>query len=374
MIRHLRSRVLSLLRFPSHLPSAHLLPLHGLLSTTASTSPKPLSVKDFLVTDCGLTRQQAVKTSKRLSNLTSLSRPAAALAFLSARGVPRSAIAAAVAADPRILSASVGRVLAPRFAELTEIGLSPSQIVDILSMRRTGSLRGNLLFWIQTLGTYHKLLPLAKSNCDLLSTSLDKVIKPNLNTLRECGVSASDIAGGGSMYSSRLFTVKHKVLMDAIARVEELGVERGSGMFPRALAALSFLSKDILDRKVQLLRKLGFSQDDLVMIVKKAPQVLALSEKKIQRAVEYLMRDASLQAPYIAQRPVLIMYSLEKRLMPRHSLLEVLRHKGLLSVEWDYYTIAAMAQKKFVQKFVDPYKTTFPGLADDYASACLGKA
>jgi mTERF domain-containing protein len=110
------------------------------------------------------------------------------------------------------------------------------------------------------------------------------------------------------------------------------------------------------------------------MIVNKAPQVLALSEKKIQGAVEYLMRDASLQAPYIAQRPVLIMYSLEKRLMPRHSLLEVLRHKGLLGVEWDYYTIAAMAQKKFVQKFVDPYKSSFPGLADDYASACLGKA
>jgi mTERF domain-containing protein len=373
MIRHLRSRVLSLLRFPSHLPAAHLAPLHSLLSTTASISPKSFSVKDFLVTDCGLTREQAIKTTKRVSYPTSLSRPAAALAFLSARGVPRSAIAAAVAADPRILSASVGRVLAPRFAELTEIGLSPSQIVDILSMRRTGSLRGNLLFWIQTLGTYDKLLPLAKSNCDLLSTSLEKVIKPNLNTLRECGVSASDIAGG-SMYSSRLFTVKHQVLMGAIARVEELGVERGSGVFPRALAALSFLSKDILDGKIQLLRKLGFSQDELVMILKKAPQVLALSEKKIQRAVEFLMRDVSLQAPYIARRPTLIMYSLEKRLMPRHSLLEVLRHKGLLGVERDYYTIAVMTEKKFVHKFVDPYKSSFPGLADDYASACLGKA
>ncbi|KAM0834800.1 hypothetical protein ACQ4PT_063359 [Festuca glaucescens] len=373
MIRHLRTRVLSLLRFPSHLPAAHLVPLHCLLSTTVSISPKPFSVKDFLVTDCGLTREQALKTSKRLSYLTSLSRPAATLAFLSARGVPRSDIAAAVAADPRILSASVDRVLAPRFAELTEIGLSPSQIVDILSIRRTGSLRGNLLFWIQTLGTYQKMLRLAKSNCDLLSANLEKVIKPNLDTLRECGVSAFDIAGG-SMYSTRLFTVKHEVLMGAIARVEELGVERGSSMFHRALAALSFLSKDILHGKIQLLRKLGFSQDELVMIVKKAPQVLALSEKKIQRAVEFLMRDVSLQAPYIAQRPVLIMYSLEKRLMPRHSLLEVLRQKGLLGVEWDYYTTAALAERKFVQKFVDPYKSSFPGLADDYASACLGKA
>uniref|UniRef100_A0ACD5XFM8 Uncharacterized protein n=1 Tax=Avena sativa TaxID=4498 RepID=A0ACD5XFM8_AVESA len=372
MIRHLRTRVLSLLRFPSHLPTAHLVPLHCLLSTTASISPEPFSVKDFLVTDCGFTQEQALKTSKRLSYLKSLSKPAATLAFLSARGVPRSDIAAAVAADPRILSASVERLLVPRFAELTEIGLSPSQIVDILSIRRTGSVRGNILFWLQTLGTYHKMLRLAKSNRDLLSANLEKVIKPNLSTLHECGVSACEIGGVG-LYITRLFTMRHEVLLGAIARVE-LGVERGSSMFHRALASLSFLSKDVLNGKIQLLRKLGFSQDDLLMIVNKAPDVLALSEKKIQRSVEFLMRDACLQATYIAQRPALIMYSLEKRLIPRHSLLKVLRQKGLVRVEGGFYTTASLGEKKFVQKFVDPYKTSFPGLADDYASACLGKA
>uniref|UniRef100_A0ACD5XHF4 Uncharacterized protein n=1 Tax=Avena sativa TaxID=4498 RepID=A0ACD5XHF4_AVESA len=373
MIRHLRTRVLSLLRFPSHLPAAHLVPLPSLLSTTASISPEPFSVKDFLVTDCGLIPEQALTTSKRLSYLKSLSMPADTLAFLSARGVPRSDIAAAVAADPRILSASVERTLVPRFAELTEIGLSPSQIVDILSIRRTGSVRGNILFWLQTLGTYHKMLRFAKLNSNLLNANLDKVIKPNLSTLHDCGVSACEIAGA-SLYSTRLFTVKHEVLLGAIARVEELGVERGSSMFRRALAALFFLSKDVLDGKIQLLRKLGFSQDDLLMIANKAPHVLALSEKKIQQAVEFLMRDACLQAPYIAQRPALIMYSLEKRLMPRHSLLMVLRQKGLLPMEGDFYTTASLAEKKFVQKFVDPYKISFPGLADDYAAACLGKA
>jgi mTERF domain-containing protein len=94
-------------------------------------------------------------------------------------------------------------------------------------------------------------------------------------------------------------------------------------MFHRARASLSFLSNGILDQKIQLLQKLGFLQQDLLIIVKKASHLLALSETKIQRVVEFLMRDVCLQGPYIAPRPALIMYSLEKRLMPRYSLLNV---------------------------------------------------
>ncbi|KAM0860195.1 hypothetical protein ACQ4PT_046708 [Festuca glaucescens] len=375
MIRHLRTRVLSLFPSypPSHAPAAHLVPFHCLLSTTASIFLKSFSVLKFLVTDCGLTREQALKTSQRLSRLTSLSRPRATVAFFSAKGVPRADIAAAVAADPLILSASVGRVLGPRFAELTDIGLSPSQIATVLSIRRTRAVRGNIQFWLQTLGTYDEVLFLAKSNRELLSASLEKVIKPNINILQECGVSACEIACV-SLYSSRLFTVKPKIVLGAIAQVEELGVERGSRMFGRALAALSFMSKNVLDRKVHLLRELGFSQDDILMIAKKAPLVLAKSEENIQQALEFLMKNIGLQAPYIAQRPVLIMYSVKKRLMPRQSLLKVLREKGLLNVEWDYYSTASLAENKFVEKFVDPYKNNVPGLADDYASGCLGKA
>lgn len=77
------------------------------------------------------------------------------------------------------------------------------------------------------------------------------------------------------------------------------------------------------------------------------------------------MRDVGLQALYIAPRPVLIMYSLEKRF-------KLLSQNGLLDVELDHYTTALLA-KKFLHKLVDSYKDIVPGHADDYASACLGK-
>ena len=86
------------------------------------------------------------------------------------------------------------------------------------------------------------------------------------------------------------------------------------------------------------------------------------------------MKDVGLEVSYIVRRPVLLMYSIERRLLPRHCLLKALREKGLLKDERDFYTTASMSEKIFAEKFVHPFKNLVPGLTDDYASKCLGKA
>lgn len=107
--------------------------------------------------------------------------------------------------------------------------------------------------------------------------------------------------------------------------------------------------------------------------MRKAPPVLYLSEEKIQRVMHFLTKEVCLDTPYIARRPALFIYSFERRLLPRHRLLKVLKEKGLVKVEIDYYNSAAIAETIFVQKFVLPYIGRVQGLADDYASGCSGK-
>uniref|UniRef100_A0A0A9DMK5 Uncharacterized protein n=1 Tax=Arundo donax TaxID=35708 RepID=A0A0A9DMK5_ARUDO len=201
---------------------------------------------------------------------------------------------------------------------------------------------------------------------------LDRVARPNVAFLRQCGVNPSEVAGT-NLYSTRLFTVKPELLREAAERVEELGVERGARIFRRALVLVAFTSKEVVDIRVHLLRKLGFSQDDVLGIARKAPLVLGLSEQKVQRNVDFLMKDVGLEVPYIARRPALFMYSVERRLSPPHWLLKVLREKELLKGEPDYYVTASMSKKAFVQKFVLPYKDHVPGLVDGYASKYAGK-
>uniref|UniRef100_I1Q0U2 mTERF family protein n=1 Tax=Oryza glaberrima TaxID=4538 RepID=I1Q0U2_ORYGL len=373
--------MISLLLQPAYRhPTAAISPLSSLrrlllFSTTAApVSPEPFAVEDYLVATWGLTGAQAHKASKKLSHLRSPSKPDAVLAFLSDLGLPPRKIAAVAAADPRFLCADVESNLARRVDELGSLGLSRSQIARLVPLAltcfRSSSVGTNLGFWLQIVGSFDKILKALRMNSSLLGSDLEKMVKPNLELLKQCGM--SDVASF-PLNTSRLFTANPNYLRDAVARVEELGLDRSSRMFRHGLIAVALTSKESVARKIQLMEELGFSRDELLMIIRKAPQLVASSEEKIRQAAEFLKRDVGLEGWYIAHRPVLFLYSLERRLLPRHHLLKVLRMKGLLDCELDYYNTAAMSERKFVRKFVDPYKCHIPGLADAYTSSCAGE-
>uniref|UniRef100_A0A0E0L9J4 Uncharacterized protein n=1 Tax=Oryza punctata TaxID=4537 RepID=A0A0E0L9J4_ORYPU len=378
---HLRRRILSLFLQPaSPHPTAAISPIFSLrrrlLSTTAApVSPKPFAVEDYLVATWGLTGDQARKASKKLSHLRSPSKPDAVLAFLSGLGLSPPKIAAVAAADPLFLCADVKNNLARRVDELGILGLSRSQIARLVPLAlhcfRCCSVGTNLGFWLEVVGSFDKILKGLRWNSALLGSDLEKVVKPNLELLKQCGM--SDVASSFRLYTSRLFTANPNYLRDAVARVEELGLDRSSRMFLRGLIVVALRSKETVARKIRLMEELGFSRDELLVIIRKAPTLMALSEKKIRQTVEFLKRDVGLEGRYIVQRPVLFLYSLERRLLPRHHLLEVLRTKGLLDHKLDYYRTAALGERKFVERFVDPYKDHIPGLADAYTSSCAGE-
>uniref|UniRef100_A0A0A9GYL5 Uncharacterized protein n=1 Tax=Arundo donax TaxID=35708 RepID=A0A0A9GYL5_ARUDO len=278
--------------------------------------------------------------------------------------------------DPTFLCADVEGTLAPRVADLGGLGLSRDDIRRIIPLSpnsfRNRFLRRNFEFWLAELGSFDKMLQVLRMNSGLLSIDLDKVAKPNLAFLRQCGLTASGIAST-NVYNTRLFTMNPELLREGVERVEELGVERGAPMFGRTLALIALTSKEVVVRRIQLLRKYGFSQDDVPVIVRKAPLVLGMSDQKIERNLDFLIKDVGLEVPYIVRRPVLIMYSVEQRLLPRHCLLKALRQKASLKGEFDYYVTAAMSEKTFLQKYVLPYKDHVPDLVDGYASKCAGK-
>uniref|UniRef100_A0A0D9WNI1 Uncharacterized protein n=1 Tax=Leersia perrieri TaxID=77586 RepID=A0A0D9WNI1_9ORYZ len=206
-------------------------------------------------------------------------------------------------------------------------------------------------------------------NCGLCGVSSSPSLRAMDGFLIQCVGSECE-----KSYATRLFTLYPEYLRDAAVRAEELGLDPNSRMFRRGLAVVASIKKETVASKIRLLEELGFSQDDTLSIIRKSPNLLALTEGKIRQAMELFKREIGLEERYIAQRPVLFLYGLERRLLPRYCLLNVLRAKGLMVKKSDYYNTASMAERKFVQRFVDPYKDLIPGLADAYASSCSGKA
>ena len=101
--------------------------------------------------------------------------------------------------------------------------------------------------------------------------------------------------------------------------------------------------------------------------------MLTVSEDRARRVSELLISEVGLDPEYIAQRPPLIKFSLEGRLMPRHYVLKFLKVNGLLRHDRDYYNALILTEKVFVEKFINPYREAAPHLAEDYADACRGK-
>uniref|UniRef100_A0A0E0IZE3 Uncharacterized protein n=1 Tax=Oryza nivara TaxID=4536 RepID=A0A0E0IZE3_ORYNI len=383
---HLRQCLLPLLRAAAaahpHTSAASSSSLHlsrRLFSTAAGpdTAP-PFSVEEYLVATCGLTGAQALKASKKLSHLRSPAKPDAVLAVLSGVGLSRADLAAVVAADPMLLCARARNVARRLHSLRDRVGLSDADVARFLLAGGAMGLRKcdiapRLEFWIGFVGSFDKLLPALKGNNGILMSDLDKVVKPNIALLQECGLSVCEIAKLSTLKWTVLSLSPERVKASVLC-VEKLVVPRSSDRFKHVLKSACWISEDMLAMKMEFLRStLGCSEDKLRAAVCISPHIFYLSDKNLCRKIDFLISEVGLEREFIVERPWVLGYSLEKRMVPRHSVMKILRTMGLMKDAVDFSSSLVYSEKKFVARYIDPYKQAAPTLADSYAAACAGK-
>jgi mTERF domain-containing protein len=363
-------------------PTASPIPsLHRLLSTAAPAPPisagPAFAVEDYLVDTCGLTRPQALKASTKLSHLKSPSKPDAVLAYLAGLGLSSADVAAVIAKDPKFLCISVERTLDPIFVGLSGLGLSRSEIACLVSFARIHvrcrSIVSKVQYYLHLFGSLEKFLLAVKRNSYLLGSDLETTVKPNVAFLRECGLGASDVAQL-CLRVPRILGIKLEQIRTMVACADGLGVPRDSAMFKVALNAVAFLSEEkITDKMVHLKNTLGWSDAEVGSAVCKAPMLLTRAKDKIQRVSEFLLSEVGLEPAYIADRPVMLSYSLEGRLRPRYYVMKFLKENGVLHRDRDYNTALKYTEKVFMMKYISRHSEVAQYLADKYAAACRGE-
>lgn len=353
----------------------------ALLSTSAATDapPAPFAVDDYLVTTCGLTPEQALKAAKHVSHCKSTSNADSVLAYLAGPTLrlSKADIAHIVARDPRILNCSVDNTLKARVAILPGYGLSEDHFRTFLRMApgvfRSVSIQEKLGFWLPFLGSPEKFIRILRRNYYLLTSDLERVVKPNIAVLLESGVSADDIAKM-CVPNSRLLTSSPKTVMSILERADKLGVPRGSLMFRQAVTTTTGLGAETMAAKLKLFEEiLGWSEAEVTKVVRMNPTVLRISGEKLRRAKEFLTKVVGVDTRYILARPSIVMYSLEGRLAPWHYVMKVLQEKGLIQKDQSFYTMITPSEKTFQRRHIDAHRHVLPGLSEAYAAACQGK-
>ncbi|OEL22358.1 hypothetical protein BAE44_0016622 [Dichanthelium oligosanthes] len=366
------------------------------LHRLSATAP-PFVAEDYLVANCDLSREKAlkVKASKKLSRLKSSSGPDAVIAFLGGLGLSRAEVARLVANDPRLLCADVDKTLAPRVDKLGDLGLSRPEIGRLvlasrnqfrsnwflrkveLGRRISGSLDElhqvvNLpnRQLLRKLEFWHKISGFCANLSDFLSIDLEKVAIPKLTLLQQRGITVSDLPPSTAR---SLMTKSAEQLINGLACIDEFGIQQSSPVFFDALVIFATISSEMLTNNIQLFENLGWSKNDISLAVSQAPGIICLGEKRLRRSLDFLMGEVGLEIPYIAQQPALILYNTECRLLPRHCLMKFLKAKGLLKCDLSFDLIAKMREQKFLNRFLHPYEESVPGLAAVYASSRAGK-
>ncbi|KAG6508235.1 hypothetical protein ZIOFF_033608 [Zingiber officinale] len=97
-----------------------------------------------------------------------------------------------------------------------------------------------------------------------------------------------------------------------------------------SLQSLS-ISKETLEAKHKLLSGLGLSESDFFTAIRKKPTLLNISQPNMRRKIEFFIKEVGYQPSFVVQQPLLLLFSLEKRVIPRFRVCSPISKRSSLS-------------------------------------------
>ncbi|XP_078151891.1 transcription termination factor MTERF15, mitochondrial-like [Carex rostrata] len=339
----------SYLFFSSPLQNHHLALLPPLLRLSLSTQTQQQKetpfLAQYLISSSGISPDRALKISaeKKLAEIESSSGPDLVLQFLKEIGLSDDMIKSAISLNPRLLPLNVEETLKPNLHQLMTAGFTGEILV--------------------------KLIRHSPSVLEMKPPHCKSAVLERFHGQQYKGIVKLLTKGGSRfMLLQSLDNFSRKLKQN-----EELGFSRGSNMFLHGLLVIGNYKKETIEKKLEYFQKMyGWSKEEVWVAFNKFPNILAKSEKTVKATMDFLLKNVGLEPRSIAMRPIFFSYSLEKRLVPRQHVLNILKEHGL-NKNPKLFTACVMSEKTFHEKFIVPYKKDMPGLAETYAAACSGK-
>lgn len=162
----------------------------------------------------------------------------------------------------------------------------------------------------------------------------------------------------GTLYKSTDLT-REKVL-----RLVSMGFCPASMMFLHGLHVLIGITKPKWEERMALYKSFGWSENEVLSMFKK-PFTMSASVKKITLSLNFFLDDLNWSREDIAKNPYVILFSLEKRVIPRCRVLQILQSKNLITKAGVAHRVR-VAEYGFLKKYVGNYSNELPDLLKVY--------
>ncbi|KMZ62653.1 hypothetical protein ZOSMA_44G00530 [Zostera marina] len=297
-------------------------------SSSSSSSSPTIS---YLIQNCGLSTQSAISASKNFK-LKFPEKSDSVLRLLRDYGFNDKQITALITKCTRMLKVRADGNLRPKLEFLLSQGFTHPQIVEIM-------LNNPLLLTTSSLNM--KIIPSFISIRTVLPTN-DAIFQflkhtgylsvpellTNVETLRSNQVPESVIRRICTKYPKTI-TRKSKCFAMAVEKIMDLGFEPSKvTVFANAISVLLSLKPATWERRMVFYMSLGWSHEETLLAFKRQPLSFSLSNKLIKKKMDFFTQRLGCSPSRLVSYGNLFMFSLERRIIPRCSVLNLLITKG----------------------------------------------
>ncbi|AEE78223.1 Mitochondrial transcription termination factor family protein [Arabidopsis thaliana] len=266
----------------------------------------------YLVESLGLTKKLAETISKKVTFEDKVN-PDSVLNLLRSNGFKDSQISRIIRAYPRLLVTDAEKSLRPKLQFLKSRGASSSEVIEIVSnvptiLDKKGEESVSLYY-----DFVKDIMQDGKSLCISCPEGKKGNRIRNISVLRELGVPQKLLF---SLLISRYQPVCGKEKFEeSLKKVVDMGFDPAKSKFVEALHVVYEMSEKTIEEKVNVYKRLGFSEAEIWAIFKKWPYFLKFSEKKIILMFETLKKCGLVEEEIISvlkSRPQCIRSSEQK--------------------------------------------------------------
>ncbi|WCJ39238.1 Mitochondrial transcription termination factor family protein [Euphorbia peplus] len=341
---------------------------------SSSTSSSSYTV-DFLVNSCGLPFKSAVSVSTKFQlNERTPQNPKLVLQFLKSHHFSDTLLARLILKRPQVLNCRIHDNLKPKFDYLVEIGfggeLLPHLILSnpyIAKASLASTIKPNVDFLRLFLDSHDKFLKAVKGAPWLLSENSKAQLQQKFDLLmKEEALPAHVVQRLLTLSPRSIFQSPPEILIRAVSFLKDLGFQpTDAAKFIHAFRVKIQMTDTTWNNKIELMKSLGFCQEDILNAFKRFPHFLGLSEDNIRKSLKFYFNTMRLEPQTIILNPALLGYSIENRCRPRYHVLKVLESKKLIKGNKNL-KVLQIGEKNFQEEYIDKFIDEVPGLLEFY--------
>lgn len=318
----------------------------------------------YLENTCGLSGKTLVRVSN-LVNFESTEKPNSVLKLFQSFGFSKTHVSIIIGRCPPLLLYDAENALKPKLDFLLAISNSESEIIKVVageSSILSRSLNNHLIplfnVLITLMGSHQNAVAAIKRCPSILLCGISNLVS-NAELLLSLGASHSQCVKMLTQHRNALGRSSDK-FRNVVFKVKEMGFDPSSASFRQAVVAMIAVRNSTWESKFEIYRRFGFSNDEILSMFKKQPDCMNMSMDKIRRTVEFYLTKLHWSPSKLSVTPGVLIYSLERRIIPRCSVLQTLVSRNRISNSVMLTSILAMAERKFLKKYVTEHKDKVP--------------